>query len=478
MEARYRNEESRSRNDRQDDDVGQASERFEIDLLRHYQPFNQLRVSASQSHYWTNHPTNLRFMIKQYAKRENGTECVYRHLSDELDLYYGRGWEDDAGYGRWTKIFQPRTCRRKRQEAATSQQALVELFLKSDKSMSDFLARRTEYFQDCQQVLEAGLAEAKTKVASALSRFMSERQGGKETDEDWLEKIERRLESTTIWLHDPLSLLVGLDINDWLDSNIPGCFELTDRRIGVPFRSFLTHPKNIGDIITHEVMHAAGVIALHEISPDSSSGVSDTEQSRSPKIRSHRSGLHLAYSSVESETRFISHGTWLDESLIDSFGFRHLGFIEPVYLYEVIALRTLDGLQPGLEDALLEAAVGDSSPGPVFAMVENWLGPFGIERMQEKWNQIRHPVSGRMVPEKPPVPGRGESTFGQSEFLGDYFLGLLAPNVCESERKRAGRIWAEKTEEIFIQVQENWDKIAVEYASTAGTTKSRSIIAG
>ena len=35
--------------------------------------------------------------------------------------------------------------------------------------------------------------------------------------------------------------------------------------------------------------------------------------------------------------------------------------------------------------------------------------------------------------------------------------------VCESERKRAGRIWAEKTEEIFIQVQENWDKIAVEY---------------
>ena len=468
MEAICRNEESKSETDSQDDDVGQGSECFEIDLPRYYQPFNQLRVSASQPHYWTNHPNNLRFMIKQYAKRENGTECVYRHLSDELDLYYGRGWEDEAGCGRWAKVFQPRTYQRKRQEAATSQQALVGLFLKSDKSMSDFLARRTEYFQDCQQVLEAGLAEAKTQIASALSRFMAGSQGSKETDEDWLEKINRRLESTTIWLHDPLSPLAGLNINDWLDSNILGCFEPADRRIGVPFRSFLTYPKNIGDIIAHETMHAASVIALHEISPSPSSGVSDTEQSRPPKTRSHRSGLHLEYSLVESETRFISHrGTWLNESLIDSFGLRHLDFIEPFYLYEVIALRTLDGLQPGLEDALLEAAVGGSNPGPVFAMVENWLGPFGIERMQEKWSQIRHPVSGRMVPEKPPVPGRGKSVFGQSELLGDYFLALLAPNVCESERKRAGRIWVEKTEEILIQVQENWDKIAVEYVRAA-----------
>ena len=175
-------------------------------------------------------------MIKEYAKRENGTECVYRHISDELDLYYGRGWEDDAGYGRWTKIFQPRTTQRKRQETATSQQALVELFLKSDKSMSDFLARRTEYFQDCQQTLEAGLAEAKTQVASALSRFMSGRQGSKETDEDWLEKIERRLESTTIWLQDPLSPLVGLNINDWLDSNVLGCFKLADSSNRRPFQ--------------------------------------------------------------------------------------------------------------------------------------------------------------------------------------------------------------------------------------------------
>lgn len=467
MEANCRNEESRSRTDCQDDDVGQESERFEIDLPHHYQPFNQLRVSASQSHYWTNHPKNLHFMIKQYAKRENGTECVYRHISDELDLYYGRGWEDDAGYGRWTKIFQPRTYQRKRQETATSQQALVELFLKSDKSMSDFLARRTEYFQDCQQTLEAGLAEAKTQVASALSRFMSGRQGSKETDEDWLEKIERRLESTTIWLHDPLSPLVGLDINDWLDSNVLGCFEWADRRIGVPFRSFLTHPKNIGDILAHEVMHAAGVVAIYEIALDPPSEVSDTEQSRPLKIRSYRSGLHLTCSSVESETRSIRHGSWLNESLIDSFGLRHLGFIEPAYLYEVIALRTLDGLQPGLEDALLEAAVGGSNPGPVFAMVENWLGSFGIEWMQEKWNQRRNPASGRMVPEKPQVPGRGESVFDQSELLGDYFLGLLAPNVCESERKRAGRIWTEKTEEILIQVQANWDKIAVEYVKVA-----------
>ncbi len=467
MEANCRNEESRSRTDSQDDDVGQESECFEIDMSHHYQPFNQLRVSASQPHYWTNHPTNLRFVIKQYAKRENGTECVYRHLSDELDLYYGRGWEDDAAYGRWTKIFQPRTCRRKRQEAATSQQALVELFLKSDKSMSDFLARRTEYFQDCQQVLEAGLAEAKTQVASALSRFMSGRQGSKETDTDWLEKIDRRLESTTIWLHDPLSPLVGFDINDWLDSNILGCFETADRRIGVPFRSFLTHSKNIGNLLAHEVMHAAGVVAIHEVSPDPPSGASDTEQSRHPKIRSYRNGLRLAYSSVELETHSISLGSWLNESLIDSFGLRHLDFIEPTYLYEVIALRTLDGLQPGLEGALLEAAIGGSNPGPLFAMVENWLGPFGIEWMQEKWNQRRNPASGRMVPEKPQVPGRGESVFDQSELLGDYFLGLLAPNVCESERKRAGRIWTEKTEEILIQVQANWDKIAVEYVKVA-----------
>ena len=464
MESNRRHQESRSRTDCQDDDVGQESECFEINLPHHYQPFNQLRVDGPKPYYWTNHPANLRFVINRYAKRKNGSECVYRHLSDELDLYYGRGWENDAGYGRWRKIFQPRTSQRKRQEAATSQQALVELFLESDKSMSDFLARRTEYFQDCQQALEAGLAEAKTKVASALSHFMAGRQGGKETDEDWLEKIDRRLDSTTIWLNDPLSLLVGSDINDWLDSNVLGCFELADRRIGVPFRSFLTHPKNIGDLLAHETMHAAGVIAIHEISPgDPPFGVSDTEQSRHPKICSYRSGLSLVCSLVESETRSIRHGSWLNESLIDSFGFRHLDFIEPFYLYEVIALRTLDGLQPGLEDALLEAAVGGSNPGPVFAMVENWLGPFGIEVMQEKWSQMKHTVSGRMVPEKPQVPGRGESTFGQSELLGDYFLALLAPNVCESERKRAGRIWAEKTEEIFIQVQENWDKIAVEY---------------
>ena len=143
---------------------------------------------------------------------------------------------------------------------------------------------------------------------------------------------------------------------------------------------------------------------------------------------------------MELATHSISLGSWLNESLIDSFGLRHLGFIEPAYLYEVIALRTLDGLQPGLEGALLEAAIGGSNPGPLFAMVENWLGPFGIEWMQEKWNQRRNPASGRMVPEKPQVPGRGESVFDQSELLGDYFLGLLAPNGL---RERTKKSWAD-----------------------------------
>ena len=451
MEANCSHGESRSRTDCQDDGVGQESERFEIDLPHHYQPFDQLRVAASRPHYWMNHSVELRFVINQYAKRKNGTECVYRHLSDELDLYYGRGWEDDVGYGRWRKIFQPRTCQRKRQEAATSQQALVEAFLASKKSMADFLLRRGEYLQNCQQALEAGLAEAKTNVAASLARFMAD-SGGEGAHEDWLAKIGRRLDSTTIWLHDPLSPSVGLNINDRLDSGLTAVFESFDRRIGFLFRPLLLYSENIiMDTVSHEVLHAAAVSA-RRVAHSAPAEATKAEQSRCLKITDSRCGLRLIDHSVGSE-----HGFWLNEGLIESFGVRCLNFAEPSYPCEVIALWTLDCLQPGLEDALLRAAVEGSNFGQVFGTLENWLGPLGIELFQEKLRQLNQRRAGYMTP-CGRASGPEKRIFEQSQLLGGYFLDLLAPNVSESERMAAGRIWQAKTDEVLLFYQRNQQK--------------------
>ena len=436
---------------RQSADASPASERFEVDMPHHYRPFNQLRVSETTPHHWTDHPANLRFAMGLYEERENGSDNVYQHLSDELDLYYGADWKNDVLRGKWMRIVWPRAYERNRREIAASCPALVEAFLASKKSMADFLLRRGEYLQNCQQALEADFAEAKTNVAASLARFMAD-SGGEGAYEDWLAKIGRRLDSTTIWLHDPLSPLVGKDVNDWLDSGLMAVFERFDRRIGFLFRPFLLYSENIiMDIVSHEVLHAA-VVSARRVARSAPAEATEAEQSRCLKIADSRSGLRLIDHSAGSD-----HGFWLNEGLIESFGVRCLNFAEPSYPYEVIALWTLDCLQPGLEDALLRAAVEGSNFGQVFGTLENWLGPLGIELFQEKLRQLNQHPAGYMTP-CGRTSGPEKHILEQSQLLGGYFLDLLAPNVSESERVAAGRIWQAKTDEVLLFYQRNQQK--------------------
>lgn len=177
--------------------------------------------------------------------------------------------------------------------------------------------------------------------------------------------------------------------------------------------------------VAHEIMHGIFMNVVSEV-PDQ-----------------FRTGLR---NGVETG---IGGTKWVNEGLIEDHR-RTIMELEPsdvAYEPYVMALNMLEGISPGIKDMLLEAAILNDGPGPVYGMIELIVGPTGIEDIQTAANELLHDNSEAE-----------QSLEKYFEYL-DKFKERVAAMLAPDNRERGMTLLNEQEELIFKHLKNKSTKV-------------------
>lgn len=240
-----------------------------------------------------------------------------------------------------------------------------------------FVEAHASFVTETEALLQECLPRVKREVVERVANYFGK--DDEATTQGLKDLLTKRLEATQrVELFD--SLANNRDISGFFSSETRQPWLTTSRLAEIAEQSedSETFQKAVEEtVLAHEVMHGIFTAGTQEAWIRGSVPVRN-----GLKVRHHSDPANFMKDTV------TAHGVWPNEGALEDFRQEIFDTEEVSYEPEVIVIRTLDELSPGLRDELRLGAVDAKGPGATFGKLELLLGPTGVEDVAEALGKV------------------------------------------------------------------------------------------